>query len=514
MGKQLNKRTRIGQAFAVESLESREMLAGDAMVEVLEIAEGTAELSEGTLTVEGTEGNDRIAVRVDGDLLIVRVNDATVEVPNDSVRNIAVRGLGGDDAIVVRDSVGQRVHLEGNEGDDEITANSTGSASIDGGNGDDTLVGTHQADRIMGGRGSDNIRGRGGNDTIYGEHRAYRPVDVPEDGEADVPEDSEADVEDETDDDAVTLVTPEGEPESDSSGEVATYNDRIDGGDGRDRIFGQRGNDTIVGGPDADRIRGGEGRDHIDGGLGNDVLEGGLASDVIFGGFGNDRIRGGRGNDALVGGDGNDRISGGRGSDWIFGDATNHYPEGYVDPVAYARDFANDGNGRDVISGNRGHDVILAGNGNDRVSGGIGDDYVQGGFGNDRIHGSLGDDTLLGDSRHINSPELPSVDGEDDDSRPDPRHGQDVIFGGFGNDRIAGQGNDDRIRGGFGDDELRGGWGDDSLRGGRGNDYMIGGRGADLIFAIDGLIDKLCVDDDDTVRADDIDELVCPAPVV
>jgi len=52
---------------------------------------------------------------------------------------------------------------------------------------------------------------------------------------------------------------------------------------------------------------------------------------------------------------------------------------------------------------------------------------------------------------------------------------------------------------------LLGGIGDDSIHGGAGSDFIYGGLGADKIHALDGEIDFLIIDEDDTVEADDDD---------
>ncbi|WP_411871626.1 beta strand repeat-containing protein, partial [Vulcanococcus limneticus] len=67
-------------------------------------------------------------------------------------------------------------------------------------------------------------------------------------------------------------------------------NDTIDGGAGNDVIFGQGGNDSISGGSGNDTISGGSGNDSISGGSGNDVIRGGTGVDVLSGGTGNDQF--------------------------------------------------------------------------------------------------------------------------------------------------------------------------------------------------------------------------------
>lgn len=49
----------------------------------------------------------------------------------------------------------------------------------------------------------------------------------------------------------------------------------------------------------------------------------------------------------------------------------------------------------------------------------------------------------------------------------------------------------------------------DVLTGGTGEDYFDGGAARDYIFARDGFVDLLCIDELDFVLKDDIDLLVC-----
>ena len=116
------------------------------------------------------------------------------------------------------------------------------------------------------------------------------------------------------------------------------------------RLYGGLGNDRLIGGSGPDLIEGNAGRDQIVGNAGNDLL---------FGGLGADRISGGAGDDYIAGGSGSDRIHGGQGNDWLFGDATNTYPEGAVDPVAYAEDYADTNGGNDWIEGGDGRDFSV-----------------------------------------------------------------------------------------------------------------------------------------------------------
>ncbi|SMX41023.1 Hint domain-containing protein [Maliponia aquimaris] len=131
---------------------------------------------------------------------------------------------------------------------------STSGVTVQGGAGDDSIVGTQSADLIDGGADNDTMRGGMGNDTITG-------------------------------------------------------------GSGNDSIHGNEGNDSLSGGDGADTIYGEDGDDSVEGGAGDDHLEGNAGDDTLVGGAGNDWLRGSFGEDALYGGTGDDYLWGGYGDD-------------------------------------------------------------------------------------------------------------------------------------------------------------------------------------------------------
>ncbi|MDH2348678.1 VCBS domain-containing protein, partial [Bradyrhizobium sp. SSUT77] len=173
---------------------------------------------------------------------------------------------------------------------------------------------------------------------------------------------------------------------------------------------------TIIGSNFSDTITGGHGDDVIYGGGNSDVLSGGEGNDLIYGGAGNNTISGGTGNDVLYGGTGNNTISGGDGNDLIIG-----------------------GNGNDVLHGDAGDDIIYAGNGGDTLYGDAGNDLLIGGNGSDTIYGGDGNDLIIGGKS------------------------ADTIDGGAGNDVILGTNGSDIIIGGLGSDILSGGSGADKF---------------------------------------------------
>lgn len=107
------------------------------------------------------EGFDRLVGSAFGDVL-----DAN------SINTVTIEGGGGNDIII---GGGNFQTLRGGGGNDTITGYSGGNPaststldSIEGGSGNDVLAGANGDDTILGGSGNDIIRANGGNDTVAG----------------------------------------------------------------------------------------------------------------------------------------------------------------------------------------------------------------------------------------------------------------------------------------------------------------------------------------------------------
>ena len=148
--------------------------------------------------------------------------------------------------------------------------------TINGGGGNDIIIGSAYADTISGGGSNDNINGGGGDDILYG--GVYTS------------------------------------PAASSLGKKGGGDDDTKGGGGNNPKGGS-GSDTVDGGPGNDTIVGGSGQDNLHGGDGNDEINGGNHADSLFGDAGNDILEGSHHNDALDGGDGIDDCDGGAGKD-------------------------------------------------------------------------------------------------------------------------------------------------------------------------------------------------------
>ena len=166
----------------------------------------------------------------------------------------------------------KRIVMNGGRGNDTLIG-SANSDLIDGSVGDDTLYGGAGNDFLYGGAGVDYLYGEDGNDYLYG----------------------------------------------------GSEHDELHGGTGNDHLYGEGGADTLIGGEGRDSLYGGDGIDTIRGGTGDDYIEGGLEADRIEGGEGRDVLYGGGGADTLIGGLGHDVILGGEGNDtYIFKPGDGH----------------------------------------------------------------------------------------------------------------------------------------------------------------------------------------------
>jgi Ca2+-binding RTX toxin-like protein len=131
-----------------------------------------------------------------------------------------------------------------------------------------------------------------------------------------------------------------------------------------ENVIGGSGNDKITGSSANNILRGGKGNDSLYGGGGADALFGEERNDVLDGGSGDDYLQGWTGNDALFGRDGNDKLDAGDGDDYLEGNGGN--------------DTLTGGTGRDKLYGNDGNDLLYAKDGKvDTLDGGNGTDKAQ-----------------------------------------------------------------------------------------------------------------------------------------
>ena len=378
-------------------------------------------------------------------------------------------------------------------------------STLNGGDGDDTLVSGVSNDSLQGGAGNDTavysgarsqyvITDNGGSFAITGPDGTDTLIGVEFAQFADM---------------TVTLGAPS-----------------IDGTSGPDTLTGTENPDVINGFGGNDTIRGLGGDDVINGGAGNDNMDGGGGADLMTGGAGNDTYTVASAGDQTIelAGEGTDTVR-----SWInwtlaanvenlvligqakngFGNASNNTLTG--------NEFNN------YLSGRDGNDTLLGGAGEDTLLGEAGNDFLNGQGGDDLVMGGLGDDTYtvasVGDRvienadeghdtvqswvnwtlwAHIEDLELlgqarngwgnardNTLTGNGLGNYMNGMTGDDILHGLDGNDRLLGGEGLDTLYGGAGDDRLEGGAGVDTLVGGIGNDtYLM--SGADIILELEG----------------------------
>jgi len=304
-------------------------------------------------------------------------------------------------------------------------------------------------------------------------------------------------------------------------------NDVLLGKAGNDRLKGGNGNDVLVGGDGSDRLEGGNNRDVLFGNAGTDRLNGGNGSDTLDGGIGNDNLSGGTNSDLLIGGAGVDTMIGGSGRDeFIY--AGDVFANGVPAPAGQTginvlnqpdiiRDytigtdlFVLDANdlGLEAITFQKGASSQLA-NGNVLV---LTDAFPAAGAAaraianNNNITADAGIfvyfNSTLGLTRVVYSKDLGNGGDISVLANLDNQRGQTgltnlatfsaadfALFNG-GNagsridnngDQLVGNAADNQFDGGNGDDLLEGRAGNDTLIGSSGNDQLIGGAGVDTL---------------------------------
>ncbi|MBP0447176.1 type I secretion C-terminal target domain-containing protein [Roseomonas sp. SSH11] len=374
----------------------------------------------------------------------------------------------------------------------------TQGRSVTGGDGADTLTGSHDNDTISGGGGEDYIQAGYGQDTVRGG-----------DGDDDIYGGLAAD----------TLYGDDGDDYFDGGADA----DLIEGGAGSDTLYGGDGNDTLLGGDGNDRISDSSGTNVIDGGAGNDFIavSHGEYAETVLGGSGRDTFSVQASLSGTVRADTiGDFRTGARGdlldisplygalAQWSY--TENPFANGYMRLFQSGADtwlqVDKDGSGTgsgwvtvlilknvtatgitavNIADGWNPHATrgtgLTGGDFGDSLNGGVNADTLLGGGGDDYLSGGHGMDLLRG--------------GE----------GEDSVYGGHGDDRVQGEGGDDYLDGGDGADRLEGGTGADTLNGGAGNDVLLGGDGGDNIADYYGAnrIDAGGGDDVITVSAGD-----------
>lgn len=303
------------------------------------------------ITITDNEvGTDSISLSAaDDNAILVDNGDGTF-----TLRDVS--GTFGGDVTFNPDPTGVIVSgLDGNDVIDFSTA--TFSTTISGGDGNDLLFGSSQADHLNGQSGRDTLLGGNGNDALYG----------------------------------------------------GSGSDTLNGGAGHDTLRGHSGNDVLLGGAGRDMLNGGTGDDMLRGQGGHrDQLTGSTGDDTLDGGSGVDLVteRGdvdfilkdgtlyGLGADVLVAVE-EVRLIGGVSANHI--DASQFSGETTL-IGGNGKDTLLGGSGRDVLRGGASRDYLIGGDGDDTLLGqGGSGDTLAGGVGIDFLHGGAGADWIIDD---------------------------------------------------------------------------------------------------------------------
>jgi Ca2+-binding RTX toxin-like protein len=360
------------QGIDYKQCEVRRLLASDL----------TMSVNNGVLTIDGSSQDDAVYVRYFADNILVRYGVRGIglmqgqQFPASSINSVEFNGFDGDDLFVNNTDLSSLAY--GGSGSDTLRGGS-GVDSLYGGSGDDFMMGRDGVDDLHGDIGNDWLDGGNGDDEVLG----WRGNDTLRGGDGN---------------DYLSGFTGNDWMHGGSGDDTLKGhedNDRLFGGIGNDEVFGWLGDDAIYGGPGNDELFGDVGNDYIAGNEGTDLIKGDEGEDRVFGGEGNDKLFGGDGWDLIVGGDGNDELWGGEQRDALHGNAGNDlvYGEG----------------GADWLNGHEGDDILDGGTGHDRLTGGVGADLLGGSF-NDDVYVGI-DDSDVG-----NDPDSPFVSEDIDRS--------------------------------------------------------------------------------------------------
>ncbi len=460
----------------------------------------------GNDTMNGDDGNDNLQGSTGNDTLnggagfdTAGYGEFTAAVTVD----LRIQGASQDTGAGGVDTLNSIENINGGSGNDTLIGDDTGNFNF-GGAGNDTMIGNGGDDQLTGGFGDDTIDGGAGGDVAtWGDATNAVTVSLLLQGQAQNTG---------WGNDTLTNI----EYLSGSS-----FNDTLTGDQFNNSLNGQNGNDTLNGGDGDDAVRGQNGDDIMSGGLGNDFLTGGEGSDVIDGGDGIDRLGislvatdpqtgatidlnittaqdTGHGLDTITG---IEHVNGTIYNDTLIGNAADNW-------------LGNGIGGNDTLGGAAGNDLLDITGGDHVVDGGADNDTLgfnaaaaavnvslalQGaaqttGIGNvtlsnvENLSGSDFDDTLTGDGN------ANTLSGSAGDDTLSGGGGADVLlgdglryvdFGTFGASGAITQYEDVGIE--FGDlayngaDVLDGGEGDDRLVGAGGDDELTGGAGADIL---------------------------------
>lgn len=470
----------------------------------------------GNDTLDGGSGRDTVSYAERMESVVV-----------DLIRGQAQIGSERDVLVDIQD-------LQGGSGDDQLIGDEHDNG-LAGQAGDDTLSGGAGSDSLSGGEGDDVLIGGAGADVLDGGADGVDAIDAGMDlvSYADADQGVTASLS------AANGVIATGDAAGDTyvriDGLIGSANDDqlygfdaqasyLEGGAGNDRLQAYESDDTLIGGAGADSLFGGGGSDVLEGGDGDDWFAGGhdtAAADSFTGGDGYDVVSYAAldvgvwlnlTDQALADyrGDtfsGIEHIDGTANKDVFLDYATdttelNGGSDLYTDPADRALfntiSFASESAGVSAtLASNRllNFQHLIGGSGDDTLSGHEGRiDWLQGGLGDDTLLATGGDDTLDG-GEGADVADLSVLSSV----------GLQVVYSNSAEAKVIGDGlqvslvDIEQLWGSMGDDSMTGAEGNEIFVGAQGNDRLDGGGGADVLLGGEGDDTLLGGSGDDTL---------------
>jgi Ca2+-binding RTX toxin-like protein len=326
-----------------------------------------------SVTVNGTNGADQgptaITIASAGSQIVVNGLQAQVVIDHaEAGDKLVINGLGGDDVVDASGLDAGKIQLQVNGGlGDDVVIGSAGNDTVNGGDGDDLALLGAGDDVFVWNPGDDNdiLEGQAGTDTmLFNGANAAETIDIAANGGRVIFFRNVANVTMDLNDVETIQFNALGGADTINVGDLSGTDVALvsidlagtiggSGGDGQtDTVavnatngdnfvtISSLGSKVFVDGLAAqvavDHAEAGD-KLVVNGLAGDDVFDAsgldagkislqlfaGAGDDIALGSAGNDAIDGGAGDDVLFGGDGNDTISGGAGDDLIFGGSGN-----------------------------------------------------------------------------------------------------------------------------------------------------------------------------------------------
>jgi Ca2+-binding RTX toxin-like protein len=332
------------------------------------------DFSGGVLTIDGDLADDVAVVTTNAAGQILLNGSPTGRTVADTSQ-LRILGGGGNDRL---DIAGMALGLT-----------SGSRVTLDGGTGEDRLIGSPRGDVLQAGTGDDTLTGGPGNDSLDGGSLGDDLLTETGNVNFTLTNSSLTGLGTDSLDGINRAVLNGGNLDNHMSATAFSGPVTLSGFDGDDTLLGGGNDDALTGGNDNDSLIGNSGDDTLLGGGGNDTLSGAGGDDLFQGGADLDILREtGNVDFTLTNGSltglGSDSISG----TFEIAQLTGGGGDNRLDAFAFT--------GRAHLSGASGDDTLLGGSGNDSLDGGLGEDVLQGNNGNDTLTGGQGDDTLTG----------------------------------------------------------------------------------------------------------------------